>query len=64
MTAIPDSGSDTGATNTEDSHPSATEGAEALRNDLSGSATWERVEALAALLEPEAFDRPTRRGER
>lgn len=56
MTAVPGFGSDTGATNTPDSGPSATEGGAAVRNDLRGSAVWGQIKALAAILEPEAFD--------
>lgn len=56
MTPFPPEGVATGATNPPNAGPSAPERVRAVRNDLSGSAEWGRVEALAALLEPEAFD--------
>lgn len=56
MTPFPPDGVVPGATNTPDQGPSATEGVQPVRDALSASSDWERVEALAALLEPEAFN--------
>jgi hypothetical protein len=64
MTPFPPDGGVSGATNTPDQGPSATEGVQPVRDALSASSDWERVEALAALLEPEAFnpDQPADEG--
>jgi hypothetical protein len=56
MTPIPHPTGDAGATNTPDSGPTAAEGIQPVRDALSASSDWEWVEALAALLEPEAFN--------
>lgn len=56
MTPFPPDGVTPGATNTPDPGPSTTERVQPVRDALSPSPGWERVEALAALLEPEAFN--------
>jgi predicted HAD superfamily Cof-like phosphohydrolase len=55
MTPIPDSAGVAGATNTPNPNQDAPEGVQALRGETSGSSSWAAVEALAALMEPDAF---------
>jgi hypothetical protein len=56
MTPVPDSTVDAGATNMPGPSPSTPKGVQAVRDELSPSSSWVAVEALAALMEPEAFD--------
>lgn len=56
MTHVPHPGIDAGATNAPNSDRSAVGGTQALRSDLRASSPMDAVEALAAILEPEAFD--------
>ena len=56
MTPFPTQQPDQRATNMLTPNPSATEGGRAVSGDLSGPSALAMVRALAALLEPEAFD--------
>jgi hypothetical protein len=56
MTPFPPSEGRTGATNTPDPSPSALDGVQAARGETRDSSSWAAVEALAALMEPEAFN--------
>lgn len=56
MTPFPPDGVVSGATNTPNPNRDATGGVQAVSDDLGAGRSWAAVEALAALLEPEAFD--------